>query len=104
MTQFRQGDILLRRIDDAPAGAARVLTATRVVVAQGEKTGHAHAIVGDTVELYERDGTLFVSVGARAHVEHEEHATITLPEGTYEVVQQREYAPGTSRAWRVVTD
>jgi hypothetical protein len=89
---------------EAPDSAARLTTATRVVIAEGEKTGHAHAIVGDDVELYEREGTLFVSVSYGAHIEHEEHATLELPPGTYEVVRQREYEPGPSRSYRWVQD
>jgi hypothetical protein len=35
-----------------------------------------------------------VRVGPRgASITHEEHDTIKVPEGTYEIVQQREFAP-----------
>jgi len=43
--QYRQGDVLLIPVDDVPAGSVEeTTTETRVVLAFGEVTGHAHAI------------------------------------------------------------
>lgn len=94
---YRQGDVLLQRVDEIPAGLKDVpLDKGRVILAYGEVTGHAHAVEGevtflaaDLEELEER----FLRVESEAQVVHEEHDTITLPPGDYRVVRQREYAP-----------
>jgi hypothetical protein len=94
---YRQGDVLLQRVDDIPEGLQTVpLDNGRVILAYGEVTGHAHAVLGDVEflaadlqELEER----FLRVENEAEVVHEEHYTITLPPGGYRVVRQREYTP-----------
>ena len=86
---FRQGDVLIRA-DKLPDGLSR--RNGRCVLADGEVTGHAHVAIGDGVEMYEDgDGVLWLSVPHGSEVRHEEHATITLPQGTYRVVRQREW-------------
>jgi hypothetical protein len=60
-------------------------------------TGHAHAIKAESAALF-RDPKLmavFLTVGADGAValEHEEHDTIRLPPGNYQVIRQREYSP-----------
>lgn len=90
MTQYRQGDILVERITTIPSQA---VNRTDPVLAYGEATGHCHTAEGD-VELYERDGTLYLRVGsAGATITHQEHATIGLTAGDYRMTQQREYTP-----------
>ncbi len=94
---YRQGDVLIREVESIPEGLHRVpLEGGRVILAHGEVTGHAHAVVGDVefraadlADLEER----FLRVAREARVVHEEHGTITLPPGDYEVVRQREYTP-----------
>lgn len=110
---FRQGDVLVVRADAAHAGAEIPRDAGRVVLAYGELTGHTHAITTKAVHLHrpEREATqqelivlaervLRIGRGGAA-LEHEEHATIRLPAGTYIVRQQREYSP---QALRSVAD
>ena len=95
MKMFRQGDVLIAQVPDIPAGLKSVpLDKGRVILAYGEVTGHAHAVLGDVeflaadlAELEER----FLRVEAEAQVVHEEHDTIVLPPGSYRVIRQREY-------------
>ncbi len=88
--QYRQGDILIERITTIPRQA---VTRTDPVLAHGEATGHCHTVDG-AVALYERDGVLYLRVGSEgATVTHQEHATISLVAGVYQVTRQREYAP-----------
>jgi len=99
-THFRQGDVLLLAID--PDGLPEKVRPVprqsgRVVLAEGEVTGHAHAIHSPAATLL-RTGTepgspRFLRATAPVHLVHEEHATIALPEGLYSVVIQREYVP-----------
>lgn len=97
----RQGDVLVFTADAPEALAAyrRVRrVAGRVILAEGEATGHAHAIADRGCVLYEEPGLedRFLQVLADGGVDlvHEEHQTIHLPPGDYVVRRQREYSPG----------
>lgn len=93
--QVRQGDVLLVPVDPEAAGSARPLPRTggRVVLAEGEATGHAHAIRGAGATLLADDEQRFLRVTAPVTLDHEEHAPVPVGPGTYRVVIQREYVP-----------
>lgn len=96
MMMYRQGDVFLRRIESIPTNATPIARDNgRIVLAYGEVTGHSHAIADKAAELVRSAATnrrfLRVMAASGVKLEHEEHATITLPPGDYEVVQQREY-------------
>jgi len=97
--QYRQGDVFIERIGKLPKGLKQhKRDGSRIVLAYGEVTGHAHAIAEETAESFVgENGEIFLSVDAPAEVKHEEHSTITLPIGTYRVTRQREYTPGEIR-------
>ena len=98
-TMFRQGDVLITAATSIPTDLTPVKRDQgRVILAYGEVTGHAHAILDPAVELFtiadmsEMEGRfLRVEAEAGALLEHEEHDTITLPPGDYVVRRQREY-------------
>jgi hypothetical protein len=101
---YRQGDVFIKAatipVDAKPVKAVN----RRYVLAEGEVTGHAHALAATKgVEMYERDGTLYLRITANkgAELKHEEHAPILLPIGDYVVRKQREYTP---EAIRYVVD
>jgi hypothetical protein len=95
--QYRQGDVLLCAIDAIPLGAKPVSReGDRVVVALGELTGHAHAFAATCVRMLREkpSGRSFLVIGeGGAPLCHEEHDPILVPEGSYELIRQREYAP-----------
>lgn len=92
--QMRQGDVLVEKVAGIPAGATRITAGVRgYVLAEGEATGHAHTVAPEYGELYEKDGVLYLKIEADAPLTHQEHATITLPRGTYRVQRQVEYTP-----------
>lgn len=97
--QYRHGDVFLREVAAIPTGAQPIKRDKgRVVLAYGEVTGHAHAFGrGSRAVLFRDDGSgghRFLNVGSGgADLKHEEHTTIAVPEGRFEVVQQREYSP-----------
>ena|SRR5688572_25796504 len=94
MRQFRQGDVLIEKVETIPAHAKKVRLPKRIVLAEGEATGHAHVLDAPDVELFERNGVLFARIGNPGGVvKHEEHAPIQLEPGTYRVRRQREYSP-----------
>ena len=87
---YQQGDVLMVpcRI---PEEAVPQPEQGRLVLAEGEATGHAHAVQGDA-ELLELGGRLLLRVlSGDNRVVHEEHGTITLPPGEYEVRRVQEY-------------
>jgi hypothetical protein len=106
---FAQGDLLLERVADlAPSGAIQEnLNGVAMVLAEGEESGHRHAIA-EPVTLF-RDDKLASDIppglyighvkvtSEYARVTHEEHAPITLPRGTYRVRRQRELGPQDAR-------
>ncbi|MFE0457955.1 hypothetical protein ACFW1A_01680 [Kitasatospora sp. NPDC058965] len=107
---YRQGDVLIVPVPEETApGADRGLTKQprdvrgRLVLALGEVTGHAHAVLGPGDLLREPGpfATAWLHLPEGGRVVHEEHAAIALPKGWYRVVRQREYLPG---AVRVVAD
>jgi hypothetical protein len=96
--QFRQGDVLIAKTDRIPDGLTEVPRDNgRVILAYGEATGHAHAVVGDAellgADIAEMDRRFLRVLGEGAEVVHDEHDPIALPPGDYEVIGQREYQP-----------
>ena len=97
MSLIRQGDVLLIPATEIPAHAKRVRRDNgRVVLAYGEATGHAHAILEDGVTLVSVEQAeelrmwLKVETEEPVHLVHEEHETLTVAPGLYEVRRQRE--------------
>jgi hypothetical protein len=126
---IRQGDVLLIPVDaelvDGPAPASRrVLERVdgRVVLAEGEATGHVHAILDEHARLEvqnfgefrrryhsgEWTGSRMVLIveESPATIVHEEHDPLTVSPGVYLVRRQREYVPAEreSARWRRVAD
>lgn len=95
-TMYRQGDVLIKKVESMPKTAKAVdwTKEGRVILAYGEVTGHAHALPLSLVSMFSTEaGKRFIKVEEGAELTHEEHATITPEPGVYEVVQQREYTP-----------
>jgi hypothetical protein len=95
MRMFRQGDVLLIQRAEEIAGHAIPESRVdgRIVLAEGEATGHAHAISSSGAELLQVGERRLLKVsGEPVDVIHEEHAIITVPIGIYEVVRQREFS------------
>lgn len=110
---YAQGDLLLEWIADLqPSGTLIAsLPGGATVLAEGEATGHRHAFM-EPVTMFRDDGLardipggLYIGHvrvdGPSARLQHDEHATVTLPRGTYRVRRQRELEP---RDARVVVD
>ncbi|GGX73178.1 hypothetical protein GCM10010358_29560 [Streptomyces minutiscleroticus] len=88
-------------VPDAAADAASLPRDARgrLVLARGEVTGHAHAVLGAGRLVQEAGpfGPMLLHLPEGGRVVHEEHAAISLPKGWYRVVRQREYVPGSVR-------
>lgn len=98
----RQGDVLIERRDDItpeqlqqgqrenpdPQG--------RHILAEGEATGHAHRMnaAKGLVALYVINQMRLLHIPEEAGpqpLEHEEHGTVILPPGIYEIGRQQEF-------------
>ena len=86
---YRHGDLLIRKIDEING---EQIGQNKYVLAEGETTGHMHTIEGKGVRVYAgKNGMMQIQVEKTAELSHQEHATIELPAGNYEVLRQREY-------------
>ena len=106
--QYRQGDVLLRAVAASPPSVSPIPREDgRIVLAHGEATGHSHAIADPRAELVVERGTnrrlLLVRGDAPVDLVHEEHATLHIAPGIYEVLGQREFTPQRQR-WSPVQD
>jgi hypothetical protein len=100
MTLIRQGDVLIIPVATIPTDTTPVKRDRgRVVLAYGEATGHAHTILHPDVTLVTQGEAdelrMWMQVTSPAPVEltHDEHDTLLIPPGNYEVRRQREYQP-----------
>lgn len=85
---FRQGDVLLVKIDKLPSG----LKEKDKILAYGEVTGHRHQFSSEQVCVFENEQKQqFVDVQEDSPLLHEEHNIIQVPKGVYKVVLQREF-------------
>ena len=97
MTPFiaRHGDLLVRSIGSIPAGLS---AQENTVLAYGEATNHAHRLVEGQVTVFtgtgkEAEKKYFKVAQGGAKLVHQEHKTIDIPQGQYEVLNEREYSP-----------
>jgi hypothetical protein len=99
---IRQGDLLLVPAHELPEGV-RPAGLGRLVLAEGEATGHAHVVDDERASLHRepwslRRSYLLVDGAEPVTLMHEEHDELALPAGLYEIRRQREYVPqGRSR-------
>ena len=126
-TKYQQGDVVMYRIEDdkdfeewsnknSPSSYPVVhyqgQTNSKAILAFGEVTGHTHRVemsemlkdVGVTLHMdYNREAgkdvpRSFVVTGAPVELQHEEHNTLTIPEGNYVVKIVREFNHITRRS------
>jgi len=91
---YRQGDVLIIKASEIPKGVRKEKPQNgRLVLAEGEATGHAHAISAKHAMMYMLGTAMYIRALREAEIEHEEHATIRLPAGDYHVIRQQEYTP-----------
>lgn len=84
---YRQGDLLIKKIDVLPAGYVNEKTDN--VLVKGESTGHSHKLIGGKV--IQIMSNLYMTIPEKGQLVHEEHQTIELEKGVYAVIRQREY-------------
>jgi hypothetical protein len=102
---LRQGDVLLVPVGEIPDERPRESERQegRLVLAVGEATGHAHAVVEPQARLVvthwrhwnsdRPDRRFLVVEGEPVRLVHEEHLPLLVGPGIWEVRRQREYRP-----------
>lgn len=88
-TYWQQGDVLLKQ-SSLPILGKRVEIDSKIL-AFGEATGHAHRITESRAKVYRYGNVLYVESPTSFELKHEEHRTLTIPAGFYEVGIVREY-------------
>ena len=89
---LQQGDVLIIRVGEVPTEAKAVQHDG--ILAKGEATGHNHKVaVSDMPNtlFYEKGGQLFIKNSNIIKIEHQEHKTIELPVGEWEIKKVKEY-------------
>jgi hypothetical protein len=90
-TFAQQGDVTLRRLDAIPAGKHKTISRKRCVLAEGEVTGHCHAVEESEAELIQIGERILLKLERTATVTHQEHKPIMLSPGIWEVGRVQEY-------------
>ena len=93
----RHGDLLLIPCDSIPLEATLLKTKT---LALGEVTGHHHTMKGQA-QVYMSKGQKYVKAQKNVILEHQEHKTIPIEEGSYKLVTEQEFDPFESQIMRV---
>jgi hypothetical protein len=111
---YRQGDVWIYAVHSGRIGpglrTAQLPTDKGLILAAGEVTGHHHRIPVEEIKrafLYTtaNPGVRLLRVtGKPVSLVHEEHETLQLPPGDYEVRIQREYEPSARTRQSYVRD
>jgi hypothetical protein len=70
-------------------------------LAEGEATGHSHVVTAEDAVVIGDGEQRELSAPSGTKVVHEEHKTIELPKGDYDINRQRETDPDTEEARKV---
>lgn len=91
---LRQGDVLLVPCNVSMDGAKEIQPRNgRLILAEGEATGHHHRVDSRTAGLFNLAGKVVMVVNKPTVLTHQEHGAINVAPGQYWVVGQREYTP-----------
>lgn len=83
---IRHGDVILEKVSKVKGQQKEI---KECILAEGEVTGHFHRLKGQILESTHQEQR-FVEVKNTAELSHEEHDTLEIPEGKYQVMIQRE--------------
>jgi hypothetical protein len=86
MKWIRHGDVIMEEVGEPDCVMKDV---ENVVLAEGEVTGHQHVLTGN-LQYGEDGGQRYVTCHGEAVLQHQEHDTLNIPDGSYRVVMQRE--------------
>jgi len=87
----QQGDVVLKKLNALPAGKSKIISKNKIVLAEGETTGHFHGLMEKDSELLEIDGVRILNLKKKSTLKHQEHKPITLDAGIWQVGIVNEY-------------
>jgi hypothetical protein len=87
----QQGDVCLKRLNSLPLGKTKVISKNKIVLAEGETTGHFHGLIEKDSELLEIDGVRILNLKKKSTLKHQEHKPITLDAGIWQIGIVNEY-------------
>jgi hypothetical protein len=87
----QQGDVVLKRVDVMPTGEYKVISKGKLVLAEGEVTGHYHGIEETDSELIQIGDKILMNLKNTATLTHQEHGAITIEKGIWEVGRVNEF-------------
>lgn len=92
MKQQQQGDVIITEISKLPTGCKEVSRKKgKLILAEGETTGHCHAIADKTATLWVLNNQLYLEVLAPVTITHDTHKTQEIPSGIYKIGIVQEY-------------
>ena len=111
--RYQQGDVILTLTDNIPSSQHNIVDCdNKVVIAEGEGTGHHHRFELDKLDPevsvqgwkkhWDQFPTMVQITGGSATLYHEEHNPLTLPGGVYQITFVREMDHISGRERRVV--
>lgn len=90
---IRHGDVGLKVINKAEGEI--INHNGSFTLAYGEATSHSHVITVpklDDMTVYRcADGGIIFTLKSEGRLTHEEHKTLIVPPGTYQIIREREY-------------
>ena len=87
----QQGDVILKKITSLPAGEQKIIARKKLVLAEGETTGHFHGIEESESELIQIGDKIILNLAKASTLTHQEHNPIQLEAGMWEVGRVQEY-------------
>jgi hypothetical protein len=93
----RQGDVRILPVAGIPSSASLAPRDPRgAVLQEGTATGHAHRIASPAAQILALGPARYLRVRGDEEValQHEEHGTIPIAPGDYQIVIHHEYVPG----------
>lgn len=97
----QQGDVVLRKLDTIPDGERIAVAKKRLVLAHGE-SGHSHVIEDDEAELIRIGERMILTLTKAATVVHEEHGSVRLSAGVWEIGRVKEFDPFANMTRQVI--
>jgi hypothetical protein len=93
---YRQGDVLLVGPAKIPDTATQIARDPErgTILQEGKVTHHAHRIVSPVAAMFELGDARYLRLVEPADLVHDEHDSIALPAGDYQIVIHHEYEPG----------
>ena len=93
--QFYQGDISIVEIDPKYIDKLNFKPLKKVLIAEGEITGHKHILTAEPeamVEISQNEKGFYLKVNSgQAVLTHNKHAIQTIPQGVFFIGRQVEY-------------